>query len=504
MVYGAFKWFLKALDLLKYVEKYLKPFEEFLKYVRGTELWPLIISILALVVMELAVMLVYCGTWITIDTTTSILGLVSGIRASRKKYSEPYGKSRSSLGRIVAAFGMVGKLRLSKGYKPNLSIKVKIGKIKKQPLWRRLSITEWWDLGENQLITLKDGMLKYLIVEAKKLYPTKVAPKGSITKLAEKSGIDSSILCRAMNQEDYAMTVKNFEKLLNTLRIHYRDLTPYIKSIGGGGFKESIIHPKLPFDLYNVDGATLIAAGLKDGHIRKDRNCFEYANYNPENVRIVINSVRHVFGDVEYEILYDKDRLRGVRFNSNVVGRALKRAGVPEGMKTMQDYHLPDGIKFGDIAIKKAYFKHYIRDDGYIDYHGYQISMSNAHELESKFKSDHRDLFEYLPWQNQKEGYRYYVTLSKLVETRIPPELKPVYHDFKLNMEKAWVPDIIKEEKVILERTFNVRARLIPKQIYKVKSGIIKGEWEIRISKKKMLIKMIRQMGFKQGGEREE
>jgi hypothetical protein len=200
-----------------------------------------------------------------------------------------------------------------------------------------------------------------------------------------------------MNQEDYAMTVKNLEKLLNTLRIHYRDLTPYIKSIGGGGFKESIIHPKLPFDLYNVDGATLIAAGLKDGHIRKDRNCFEYANYNPENVRIVINSVRHVFGDVEYEILYDKDRLRGVRFNSNVVGRALKRAGVPEGMKTMQDYHLPDGIKFGDNAIKKAYFKHYIRDDGYIDYHGYQISMSNAHELESKFKSDHQDLLEYLP-----------------------------------------------------------------------------------------------------------
>jgi len=306
MVYGTFKWFLKALDLLKYVEEYLKPFEEFLKYVQGTELWPLIISILALVVMELAVMLVYCGTWITIDTTTSILGLVSGIRASRKKYSEPYGKSRSSLGRIVAAFGMVGKLRLSKGYKPNPSIKVKIGKIKKQPLWRRLSITEWWDLGENQLITLKEGMLRYLILEAKKLYPTKVAPKGSITKLAEKSGIDSAILCRAMNQENYAMTVKNFEKLLNTLRIPYSELTPYIKSIGGGGFKESITYPKLPFDLYNEDGATLIAAGLKDGHIRKDRTTFEYNNYDDENVQRIIGSVKRVFGDVNYQMRYDE------------------------------------------------------------------------------------------------------------------------------------------------------------------------------------------------------
>ena len=90
----------------------------------------------------------------------------------------------------------------------------------------------------------------------------------------------------------------------------------------------------------------------------------------------------------------------------------------------MQDYHLPDGIKFGDTTIRKAYFKHYIRDDGYIDYNGNQISMSNAHELESKIRTNHRELCDYLPWKNQKEGYGYYVTLSKWVETRIPPELK--------------------------------------------------------------------------------
>jgi len=84
-VYGAFKWSLKVLGILKYVEDYLKPFEEFLEYVRGTELWPLIISILALVVMELAVTVIYCGTWMTLDVMAPILGLVRGIGARRRQ-----------------------------------------------------------------------------------------------------------------------------------------------------------------------------------------------------------------------------------------------------------------------------------------------------------------------------------------------------------------------------------------------------------------------------------
>ncbi|MGQ9515164.1 MAG: hypothetical protein ACUVTL_08990 [Thermoproteota archaeon] len=63
-VYGSLKWFLKALDL----EKYLKGFEELLKYVEGTELWPFTVSILALVIMEFTVVEIFYGT------TTRILG----------------------------------------------------------------------------------------------------------------------------------------------------------------------------------------------------------------------------------------------------------------------------------------------------------------------------------------------------------------------------------------------------------------------------------------------
>ncbi|MBO3802887.1 MAG: hypothetical protein JTT11_03280 [Candidatus Brockarchaeota archaeon] len=465
-VYGTLKWFLKALDLLKYVEEYLKSFEEFLKYVQGTELWPLIISILALVVMELAVMGAFYCALVTVGTTTRVLGFVSEVRDNRKKFHDPYGKSRFSVSKIVAAVGRLGKLHRSKSYAPNPSIREKVVKLKKLPPWRRLSTTEWWDLGENQLITLKEGVLRHLIMEAKKLCPTKLAPKGSITKLAERSGIDSAILCRAMNQEDYAMTVKNIKKLLDALHLSYGELTPYIKSIGGGGFRESITNPKLPFDLYNEDGATLVAAGLKDGHVRKDRTIFEYINYDEENVRRVIESVNRVFGDVTYQMRYDeKGRHKGVVFNSEAIGLALHRAGVPKGRKTEQDYHLPDVIKFGDIAIKKSYFKQYIRDDGHIDYRGYLISMINAHEIESSIKSDHRELFDYLPWKNRKEQFGYYVTLSKWVETRIPSELKPVYRDFIINMKKTWIPDIVKEEKAILERTFHVKAKIVPKQI---------------------------------------
>jgi len=82
-VYGAFKWFLKALDLLKYIEKYLKGFEEFLKYLQGTFLWPITISILSLVVTIFAVIAIYYGTVITIGTTTRVLSWVSDVRARR-------------------------------------------------------------------------------------------------------------------------------------------------------------------------------------------------------------------------------------------------------------------------------------------------------------------------------------------------------------------------------------------------------------------------------------
>ena len=188
-VYGAFKWFLKALDLLKYVEEYLKPFEDFLKYVQGTELWPLIVSILALVVMELAVTLIYCGTWMTIETTSSILGLVSGIKTRRRQEKLYEVKSGIGLSGIVAALRK--RLKWSpKDFTQRSSGHPKVKAItKKLEYWRRQLLTEWWDFRETQLITLKEGMLRFLIQEAKRLYPTVNAPDGSITKLAEKSGI---------------------------------------------------------------------------------------------------------------------------------------------------------------------------------------------------------------------------------------------------------------------------------------------------------------------------
>jgi len=74
-VYGALKWLLKALDLLKYIEEYLKGFEEFLRYVQGTFLWPITISILSLVVTIFAIIAIYYGTVITVGTTARVLGL---------------------------------------------------------------------------------------------------------------------------------------------------------------------------------------------------------------------------------------------------------------------------------------------------------------------------------------------------------------------------------------------------------------------------------------------
>jgi len=498
-VYGFYKWLAQVLGLGKYVDKYLKGFEEFLKYVQGTFLWPLTVSILALVVMELSMLAVFCGTWATVGTTARVLGWVSGVRVRRRQEKLVEEKSGIGLVGIVAALRKRLKWSQKDSASPS-SGQSKIRKItKKLEQWRRQLLTEWWDFHENQLITLKEGKLKQLIQEAKKLFPTDNAPNGSITELANRSGIDSAILSRAMNQKDYSMTVKNLERLLSILGMPYNKLTPYIKSIGGGGFKESITHPKLPFDLYNPDGARLVAAALKDGHIRKERKSFEYTNYNKENVHRVIESVNHVFGEVKYQMRYDENgRQKGVLFHSGAIGLAIHRAGVPEGKKTMQDFPAPDLIKYGNLSIKNEYFQQAIRDEGHIDHRSYVISMSNAQDIILRISQQCLDIFKRQTWDKRplvSGVIVHYLELNDDLLWRLPPEQRPIYNDFLSKMSREWIPSILKDERKILEETYGVKVDIKPRQVYKGEKGGLKGYWIIEVRGKANYKKLIKNLG---------
>jgi len=98
--FGIVKW----LAVLLRVDEYLKDFEEFLKYLQGTELWPLIVSILSMVCMIFSLIGTFLGTKAIVGTTTRILtwrrGRIEGKRKIREENERDYRLWRERQGMI--------------------------------------------------------------------------------------------------------------------------------------------------------------------------------------------------------------------------------------------------------------------------------------------------------------------------------------------------------------------------------------------------------------------
>lgn len=466
-MYGAFKWFLKALDLLKYIEEYLKGFEEFLKYVQGTELWPLTISILALVVMELAVMGIYCGTVITVGTTTWVLGLVSGVRTRRrdKKEFEVTRKSDKKLAKkTIVSIGKLGNLRITKRTPKDLTSGTLAAGVSGSAINRERDLkflfrTQWWHIRDTFTLVLEKGKLREYVMKTKKLYPTDRSPDGSFIELAKAIGIDVSDIHRIVNEGRDSITVGNLMRLLYLSDVPYKDATHYIKSIGGRGDREAIINPKFPIELYNADGARLLAAALKDGDVNIQYH-FEYVNYDKDNLRRVNEAVNHIFGEIEPSILYESNgRQKGIHYQSALIGDILEDAGAVVGRKADQNYRLPSLIRFGNREIKNAYFDQVIKDEGSIDRGDYRLVISGAGEIASKITQVHNRLLDQFHFEN---GYwpsgapKKYITLKQGLEDDLPDDLRPTYKDFIKKMKDEWVPTILLEEKKLLEEMYNI------------------------------------------------
>lgn len=492
-VYDAFKGFLKALDLLKYVEEYLKPFEEFIKYVQGTELWPLIISILALVVMELAVTAIYCGTWMTIETTSSILGMVSGIRARRRDENkfEAGRKSDKKLAIKTAIF--IGKIRISKKTPKDLTFKpsdasVRGSETDRERYLKNLFRIRWWHIRDTFTLVLDKGKLREYVMKAKELYPTDRSPDGSFIELAKAIGIDASSVHRIIRNEGRdSIIVGNLMRLLYLLDIPYQEVTPYIKSIGGKGDKEAIINPKFPIEFYNADGARLLAAALKDGDINIHYH-FEYVNYDKDYLRRVNEAVNRIFGEIEPSILYeDNGKQKGIHYQSALIGDILEDAGAVVGRKVDQDYHLPSLIRFGNREMKNAYFDQVIKDEGSNDRGDYRLTITGAGEIETKITQIHNKLLDQLYFErgNWPSGApKRNLIISEELEKRIPLEFKLVYKDLVSRLEDEWVPKILKEEKELLEKTYDVKANVQLRQIYIGEKVGLRGSWVMIVSGK--------------------
>lgn len=82
--FGIAKW----LAGLVGVDEHLKDFEEMLKYLQGTELWPIEVSILSMVCMIFSLLVAFVGTRAIVGTTTRVLAWRRGRREERRKIRE--------------------------------------------------------------------------------------------------------------------------------------------------------------------------------------------------------------------------------------------------------------------------------------------------------------------------------------------------------------------------------------------------------------------------------
>jgi len=508
-IFGLLKWLAGVLGYPHLFDE----FEKFIRELMGTPFWPITVYMLSLAFMSTILYGTLYGTKGIVDITTRILAWRRARREEKRKIREKnereYKLWKKSLEEDEEPFAILPKFKVASKRKPKALV-LNESIIKKEPVKNeKLLETQWWQLRETHVLTLTEGKLSEIIIEAKKRFPTARRSEGSYRGLAKASGMaDHKTLFDIVKEGGNSMTVGNLMKLLNALGASYDVLTPYIKSVGGKGDRESIVNPKFPINLNNPDGGRILAASFKDGYINRKYHNFYYINYDPENRRIITEAVQRTFGDIKPIPTFDRDgKQSGIGFTSAVIGDALIKAGAVAGSKVEQDYHLPDMIKLGSYAIRNHYFEQAIRDDGNINFRKYQIYLWGAKEIESKVTPKHHMMLECLPWNIKSlpsQALELYLVLTDELRNLVPDEIKPVYGDLLSKMGSDWIPTIIKEEKETLEKTYGVKARIIPMQIYKGKSGL-RGYWEILVQGKDNLERMVRQLDSVQqeGGDEE-
>ncbi|MEM4169665.1 MAG: hypothetical protein QXY99_06220, partial [Thermoproteota archaeon] len=142
----------------------------------------------------------------------------------------------------------------------------------------------------------------------------------------------------------------------------------------------------MPFDFNTPQGATIIAAALKDGWIDTQHR-FRYANLDERNKKRVKEAVRAVFGDIASPFIEKEGRGTAIiEFRSYAIGEALEKAGVLVGRKAFHPYRVPEFIREGSPEVKRAYLYQTLMDEGSWkpNYIGYSQSVSIEKKLTDK------------------------------------------------------------------------------------------------------------------------
>ena len=216
-------------------------------------------------------------------------------------------------------------------------------------------------------------------------------------------------------------------KLFNTPQ----DIKPKIEGVGKKTHeKYGIKNPEFPEGKEKIDSmyASILGAGLSDGHIEKSNDGFVYTESNRERVEIVNRQVDQ-FGEVyRHEQVHENGVIR-TRYSSTF-GRLLENRGLVAGDKAIQNKGVHESVLDGTPETKRKYLgpmwaqdgNFYVRPDGWPKFQwerGVALrdpSKEQTYSHESSLSDRHAELIKKHGNPKDSEGFNptHKITKNKL------------------------------------------------------------------------------------------
>jgi len=218
----------------------------------------------------------------------------------------------------------------------------------------------WHQLGDNEVLGLKENLLRDLInLGVKKV--------GSLNQLSKSIKMSNGQLWFALNKPPKLVSVKKLKRLALYLGIKYDYFNNKISEIRKGK-TASIKNPKFPFNLATKEGAALLGNIVSDGCIyidKKARNIMrtKYSAGIQEELENFVNNINKVFGKVHFQQEEARNSVY-LKIGSSVIAECLCRAGAPVGNKAEINCEVPWLIKMGSENLKIAYLRAIFDDEG--------------------------------------------------------------------------------------------------------------------------------------------
>lgn len=198
-----------------------------------------------------------------------------------------------------------------------------------------------------------------------KLFNKALKKEKTIKNLSEKIGCSRDTLSAMKNKRKF-IHWKILEKLCELARIPLEDVESKVKAVKGG-CTGKIVEIRLPI-IPSPELALLVAKGMGDGTIEKDKLRFSFWNKSEKLVKEVKVCVQKAIGTTKEGEKRLKEGRVHLRFTS-FIGFVLHLSGAPKGNKTLQNFSIPEWIKNGSKSVKTSFLRGIFDDEASVIWH---------------------------------------------------------------------------------------------------------------------------------------